>query len=262
MSEDEKIVQPDAASQGAESKQGETSVEGVTSEKSEVSQGTEHKEGVSPQLLTPEQVKEMIKTSLAEDRERIRQSVTDKARYEVEQALRGRQIAEGTLTGFKGRLGEIDSEMAKDLELAEYKAREKALQDAAQEATKMQEYNAFTEAFNSQTKKHLAELGIDLDDKGLDLAEDELIPLARRDRIDTSIRKILKAKEKAAEEKESQKMKDIEAKIRKDLGLDSVDTSNPVGVKSNASSKAELNRKYAQGEISYKEYEEGSKKYR
>ncbi len=260
---DEINVQPEGvASEGAISKSGETSDKGETSKQGEVSKGTEpQKEAEKSQLLTPEQVNEIIRKALIEERPKIYQSVADKLRHESDTAIRRAQVAEGTLTNFRGRLGELDPEMSKDLELAEYKARAKAEQVAAAEEAKAREQGTFIQTFNKQTEEHLAELGIDLDDKRLDLALDAS-PLERRERIDKSIRKIIKANAKTAEEKQSQVIKDVEAKIRKDLGLDSVDTSNPVGVKSDASSKAELNRKYAQGEISMREYEEGSNKYK
>ncbi|MFH0897485.1 MAG: hypothetical protein V1850_05515 [Candidatus Bathyarchaeota archaeon] len=241
-----------------------------------VSEGTpapEVKAEVKPEAIpqTPPSTEDIITQRISEATKTFRdeveaakreiQSAKDKSKAEVERERTKAQIAEETLKGFRGRVGELDPEVAKDFRIAEYESRDKALQAVSQNEAVAKQQEEFDKNFTSQMNQFITSFGVDPSDKKIDWGEDAPNYLVKQQRILDSVAKIHKANLKAAEEKQSQVIKDVEAKIRKDLGLDSVDTSNPVGVKSDASSKAELNRKYAQGEISTKEYEEGSKKY-
>jgi len=62
----------------------------------------------------------------------------------------------------------------------------------------------------------------------------------------TSVARIQKENIKAAGEKQKQEFKDLEAGLRKDLGLDSVDTSTSTGV---SGSDADFQKKWNAGEI-------------
>ena len=212
-------VQEGSVSEGTESQE---------LKQGEVSQEATSKEGIIPQSLTPDQIKEIIKESLSVEREKIRQSVADKSRYEVEQALKRATTAEQTLLHMKGSLKDVDPDTLKDLELAELRARVGISQGMEQEASIRQQQTDFDQKFHTGVKTHIAELGIDPNDKRLDWADDAKDYLEKRQRIDGSIRKVIKENTEKEKEGLSRQMKEMEAKLRQELGLDSVDTSNPV----------------------------------
>ena len=214
----------ETSTQEVESKQGEPSITGEPSKQGETPKGVE----TPNQLLTSEQVSKMIEKSLADERWKIRRSVEDKTRVEVERALSRANIAEETLSGFRGKIGELDPDVAKDIKLAEYESRDRAFQSVQQKQAEMEQQHKFHESFTSQINQFITGMGVDPGDKKIDWGEDAPNYLVKQQRILDSVAKIQKANLKDVEEKQSQVIKDVEAKIRKDLGLDSVDTSNPV----------------------------------
>ncbi len=248
MSEDVENVQVEVVSEGTTPKTEET----VKVEPAKV----------SPEDAIAQKISEATK-SFAEQVEaskRELQSVKDKHKAELERAQREAQIHKETFNTFKSNLGELDPEMSKNLELAELRSKDKASQVATQnEQIAKQRQEAF-DRFNSNITQFITESGIDPNDKRVDWGSDAQTLLDKQNRILASVAKIHKVNAKDSEEKQSKTLKDEIAKVRKELGLDSVDTSNPVGVNL-SSSKAELNKRYANGEISTREYEEGLKKF-
>jgi len=224
MNEDVKTdVQPDAVSQ--------VGTESITP--AEVKSEAEQKQPSTEDIIT-QRISEATKsfTEQVEAAKRDLQSAKDKARAEVESAHQRARIAEETLTGFRGRVGELDPDVAKDIRLAEYESRERAMQSVSQNEAMVAQQRDFDKSFTSQISQFIVGLGVDASDKKIDWGEDAPNYLVKQQRILDSVAKIQKANSKAAEEKQSQIIKDVEAKIRKDLGLDSVDTSNPVSTTS------------------------------
>jgi hypothetical protein len=241
---DDKDVQKGAVSEGTESK-GEVSTEETTSQvtkEGEVSQETTSKGKEAPELLTPEQVKEIVRESLAVEREKIKQSVADKTRFEVEQALRKAQIAEATLDKFAP---ELDEETRNKLELHRLRSKDAVYQTREQEEAARRQADEFFSTFNAQMTKFITDAGIDPDDKRIDWGKDAKDALEMQQRILSSVNKIQKENSKMAEQKLEQHLKEETAKMRKELGLDSVDTSTPQGT---ASNEDKWYAEYAQGE--------------
>jgi len=89
---------------------------------------------------------------------------------------------------------------------------------------------AFNQKFDEQMGQFITNMGIDVNDKRLDKGADAKDYWEKQQRILASVSKIQKENQKDAEEKLTQQQKDFEAKIRKDLGLDTEDTSTPTGV--------------------------------
>jgi hypothetical protein len=213
MTEDVENVQPESASGGADSK-------------------TEVTTEVNPQPSTEEIVSQKIKDAIALETEKYKreiQSAKDKAKAEIESARREAQYSKETLSSFKGTLGNIDPEVARNLELEEYRAKDKARQTVEYEQSVAQQQQALIDSFNTGFNQHLKDIGLDPTDKRIDWGEDSKSLLEKQQKILSSIGKIQKANQKDAEKKQAESFKEMETKLRKDLGLDSVDTSTPVG---------------------------------
>jgi len=237
-------VQPGSVSEGTEST-------GETPKPGEVSQEAPSKEGTTPQSLTPEQVKEMIKESLAAEREKIKQSVADKSKFEIEKALKRANVAESTLQNI---IPELDEETRNKIELHRLRGQAAQYQTREQEEDAKRQYDEFHQTFNAQMEEFITDLGIDPTDKRIDWGKDAKDPFEMQKRIHSSATKILKENKKAEDEKRSQDIKDLEAKLRKDLGLDSVDTANPISAPKKDISKMSASEKIRAG------LEEGQKK--
>jgi len=152
------------------------------------------------------------------------QGIKDK---EVAEAQRRARLAEAKASAFESGFEGLDEDSRQKAELAYYKKQAKTSQDIAQEeeAKRKQDEQAkvYFEQLDNSLKGHLTELGIDPNDKEVDWAKDAPDYLDGRKRFDASVAKIIKRKEKEAETKLESKWKDMELKLRKDLGLDSVD---------------------------------------
>lgn len=214
-------VQTGSVSEGTESKQGEAEAQ----KQGEVSQEATSKEGTTPQSLTLEQVKEIIKESLAAERQKIKQSVADKSNFEIEKALKRANLAESTLQGI---IPELDEDTRNKLELQRLRGQAAQYQTKEQQEEAKRQYDEFHQTFETQMSEFITETGIDPSDKRIDWAKDAKDAFEMQKRIHSSVTKIMKENTKAADDKRSQDLKDLEAKLRKDLGLDSVDTSTPI----------------------------------
>jgi hypothetical protein len=214
-----------------------------------------------PQPLTEEVINKRISEAIASATEKATreiQSVKDKSKAEIERAQNEAKLHRETFSTFKSTLGELEPEVANKLELAELKAKDRAFQSAQQSEQVAKQQQETLEKFNSNMTQFITESGLDPADKRVDWGSDAQTLLDKQAKILASVAKIHKANAKDSSEKQSQLIKDEIAKVRKELNLDSVDTSNSVGIGS--SSKADLNKKYANGDISYKEYGEALKK--
>lgn len=215
---DDDKVQTDTASQaGAES--------------TEQPEGDAQTQPLTEEVLT-QRVNDAVAVAVAqltETAKREIQSIKDKSKLEVAQASKKAKISDQTLTHIKGALKDADPETLKELELAELRSRVAGYQGGEQDEFVQQKAAEFDSKFQSSVTHHLNELGIDPSDKRIDWGEDASDYLEKRARIDASIRTIIKQNATDAEAALDTKLKDELAKMRKELGLDSVDTANPTG---------------------------------
>jgi len=187
------------------------------------------------QPLTQEAVSKLIEDAIAPVKEATKreiQSVKDKAKTEVEKAIRKAELAENTLNQARAKLRETNPEVVAELEAAELKETVRHYQSRDAEEQTQQQLAQFDQTFKTNVNQFVTELGLDPGDKRIDWGDDAKDYLDKQSRILKSVTAIQKAETKKADEKRTQEVKDIEARLRKDLGLDSVDTGNPVGASS------------------------------
>ncbi len=104
------------------------------------------------------------------------------------------------------------------------------------------------DAFESNIRQHIVDLGINPDDKEIEWGDRNNLNLTdRQGKILTSISKIQKNNVKLAEETRKQEFTALEAKLRKDLGLDKVDTTTSAGVATDSDS--DFMRRLGSGEL-------------
>lgn len=214
MPKDKKGVQSEEVSQETKSTEAET----------ETTQ-TETQEQTTPQFLTREEVQQM----LTEERDKIKQSSRDISRKEIEDAQRRVGLAEDTLAGYDKGLGQLDPEQA---ELIRLRAESTAHRRGDAEEARRQQMTVFDKSFTANMNQFITSAGLDPNDKRIDWAEDVTTGdyLAKQQRILASVTKIQKDEAKVADDRRSQEFKDMEDRLRKDLGFDSVDTSTSAGV--------------------------------
>ncbi len=192
----------------------------------------EVKDKPQTQPLTEERVTELLTkevTKVTDALTRKFQSEKDKAiaaiRREADQHRVRADVAEETLANLSAE--GVDPQT---LELVKLKARDKQSSAAQAEEAKRQQVQAFDKAFYDAMAEHLNDLGIKPDDQGIDWGTDAPDYLVKQRKILASAARIQKARAHEAEEKLRKEVKETEARLRKDLGLDEVDTTTPVHV--------------------------------
>mgnify|MGYP001590950775 CR=1 FL=1 len=196
-----------------------------------------------------QKIAEAVAKAVTAETERARreiQSTKDKARAEVESAQRRAKLHEDTLGAVRSRLQTADPEVAKELELAELRAKDQARGTFEQEEAQRQAQDAFLSDFYAAQTQFVESLGIDPKDKRIDWAGDASSPLEALKRIQTSVAGIqketiqtLRGLEKRLQDfDKQQKTANIEA--------NSVTTAAPAGA---AGSDAEFMKRFASGEI-------------
>lgn len=226
MPKDDKSVQNETVSPDSGTESTETGTE-------QTDTGTQ--EQTQEQPLTKEDVQRMI-AEQTETAKREIQSAKDKATAEVAAARGGQRFAEDTLAGYQTGLGTLDPEQAELIRLrAESTAHKRG--DAAE--AQRQQLATFDKSFTANMSQFITSAGLDSNDKRIDWAEDVSGDyLAKQQRILASVTKAQKEDAKTADDKRSQEFKDMEDRLRKDLGIDSVDTSLAPGEGTTVSRKA------------------------
>lgn len=157
------------------------------------------------------------------------QSAKDKALSEVKRA----KLSEDVLTQIKTRVQSVSPELAKDVELETLRAKAKGLESLSQEEEVKNSQEEFHKQFRANIEESLADLGLDVKTAQIDWADDAPNYIEAQKRILKSAAKIKKEQETASRgelQKQLEKqLKEAEVKLRKELGLDSVDTT-PGGV--------------------------------
>jgi len=110
----------------------------------------------------------------------------------------------------------------RDHELSQY--RQRATQEQAQ-----QQQDAYFEQLENSKIDELKDLGIDPNDERIDWAKDASDFISGRKRFSSSVNKIVKAREAELKASADNRFKELESNLRKELGLDKVDTSTGGG---------------------------------
>ncbi len=182
--------------------------------------------------LTEERVQQLIAEATAtavtkaeEAGRRNLQSEQDRNKNAEKRA----KLAEGTVKAYESSFNSLDEDTQKDIELGRYREQEKINQSSVQEDARTQQDAQFYQRMNDGVLTNLDNLGIARDDKRIDWGAGSQDYIEARNRLDTSVAKILSTNRKEADEKQGKDFKELETKLRKDLGLDSVDTTTGGG---------------------------------
>lgn len=208
-------------------------------------------------VLSPEQeakVQELVAQATTKAVEEARksgrqelQSQQDKNKAELERIERRATTAEASLGATTKQLQSLDPEVAKEVELAQLRAREAArtTQDQAG-AVKQQQETVF-----ASLETHLKSLGIDPKDPRIDWALGTNSIVEGRGIFDASVAQIINETKKTAESGFEQRLKDLEAKIGQaniaNIEANSVATTPSPGVV--AGSDAEFLKLFGSGTI-------------
>lgn len=244
MPKDDKSVQPDAVPvEGTESPEVET---------------PEVETPPQPQPLTAEQearIQQIISEQTESARREI-QSAKDRGKAEVVAAQRRAGLAEGTLAGYDRGLGQLDPEQA---ELIRLRAKDTGRLQADAMDAQRREGEVFYQQFRDSATRFVTTMGVDPNDKRIDWGQDAQNAWDAKARIEASVATILADDRKVADDKRSQESKDLEARLRKDLGIDSVDTSSSPSAGS--VKRKDILKRYGEGDpsVSRKAYEEALK---
>ncbi len=224
---DEKVVQPVAPSTG------------------EAAQATPPP---VPQVFDEAKVKELLKSEVEAVSRRF-QSDKDKSIAEVRRES-GRAIAAARreAEAVYGQLSAVDPQAA---ELARLRSRDVGYREQETEESRRKQQDDFDNLFVGSMAESLQAMEIDPKDTRIDWAEDAKNKgdyVERQKRILKSAAVINQENRKTFLETEKRKMADeITAKVKKDLGVDSVDTSAPSG-SANTDDK-EFLRRFGSGEL-------------
>ncbi len=188
----------------------------------------EPKGGEPKPELTEERVQQLMAEAttkaVAEAKEAGRRELQSEQDRNINAEKRAK-LAEGTVSAYESSLKGLDEETQKDIELERYRAQDKLSQSSTQEEAQRQQEVAFYKRMNEGALVYLDNLGIARDDKRVDWGAGSQDYIEARNRLDASVAKILNENKKETEEKQGKDFKELESKLRKDLGLDSVDTT-------------------------------------
>jgi len=211
----------------AENVSSETSLE---DKPSPAPQLTEEQEARITQLVQ-EKVDLATRTATESARREI-QSVKDKARREVEDLQSRERLAQTRLTGVQSSLGDIDPEVRDRINNADLRAQNQILRQEEDRRARMQQQEQFDTSFKGSIAQHISGLGLDPSDSRIDWAEDTTGDyLAKQQRILASVAKIQTEERKKQTPDVEQLTRDIEASVRKSMGLDSPTVDTPAVMK-------------------------------
>ena len=191
-----------------------------------------------PEPVSTEQEKPLSRADLEEfftqQEERIRrtvQSETDKRVAPLSKELQTyRQratVAEQQLGQSPIPLDNLDPEVRQQIELAQAKGQLGYYQNLRQQEQTQQrqeeQARQAQEQFTSQLNARLTKLGIDVNDKRLDRADDAPAPF---DKIERVVKSIIQIRDEDSLKLVDEKVEAAMAKLRKDTGVDSHDTAS------------------------------------
>lgn len=204
--------------------------------------GGESGEGNAPEVtqqeqaaLTEDKVRQMIAEATAKAVEQAR----EQGRRELQSAQDRNKAIQRRLGITEKRLKETDPDAIEHIELEDYKA------GKAEDESRRANEEAFN-AFKAKTSELLKEFDVDPDNKAIDWGENAPTFQEAYERVWKSAKKIRAEFEKSSStRKEAELEAKITARIRRELELDSVDTSNGGGVTGDTAWKS----KWASGEL-------------
>lgn len=206
----------------------------------------------APLALTEERVQQMIAeaTALAvsEARElgrRELQSAQDRNRAELGRANQRTRIAEGVLGTARMRIQTLDPDVAKEMELAELRAKEQGRTTMEQEELAVRQQSDFHQGFIDRQYQFITDLGIDPKDKRIDWAGDAQNYLEAMERIQRSAVKIQKEIVQTLRTGLEARLKKLEVKENEEAN--SVNTAASPGAV--AGSDAEFMKRFGSGDI-------------
>ena len=198
-----------------------------------VSNGDKPPEGEAPKAeLTEERVQQLI----AEATTKAVTEAKDAGRRELQgeqdrnkNVEKRAKLAEGKVSAYESSFKGLDEETQKDIELARLREQDKHYQSTAQEETQRQQEAAYYQRMNEGVLVYLDNLGIARDDKRVDWGSGSQDYIEARNRLDSSVAKIESENKKVADDKMKEDCKVLESNLRKELNLDSVDTTTGSG---------------------------------
>lgn len=206
---------------------------------------------VEPEPLNEERIRQMIADAVGQGKEfgkRELQSRQDRNRADMLRAERRVRGSEQILETMRSKIKELDPDAAKDMELAELRARAGEQQTLEREDASRQQAEVQAKAIHESIIAHLKEIGIDPNDKRVDWADDAMDYITGRSRFDASVASILKADSQTKEAKWEQRLRDIEAKIAgANVEANSVPTDTSGGVA--GTSDADFIKKFGNYEL-------------
>ena len=231
----------------------------MTEDKKEgaVSEGTVSEETPKADELDPkiaEMIADKVKAGVKEASEHF-QAIADRdirshkkrADRAVGQARDSRANVAAMRTAYRGA-----GASGQAVRLADQDFRDNQFAQQEQEETQREQLEKFTEDFEANAKSLIEQFGIDPKDERINWGEDSSDFLQRQKLILTSVAKITESNQGAFKEKLEKQLEDQNRQTRKDLGLDSADSSIPTGSK-------RLPTAEAIGEMSYKEWVDAGK---
>ena len=181
-----------------------------------------------PQPLTRGEAEQLIAEQLGAAKEAGRREMQGIKDREVGEAQRRARFAEDSLARIRGRYADLDPEARQALEAEEMRGQLGYYQSREAQTVQRDQMMATVNAFEGNISQFITDVGIDPNDKRIDWGDRNSMNLTQRqDTILKSVAKIQKENTKASEGKVSQTIKEEIAKARKELGLDTVDTSTP-----------------------------------
>ncbi|KKN56455.1 hypothetical protein LCGC14_0572280 [marine sediment metagenome] len=228
MAKDEEVVQEEKAStEETTSKETETKAEekGETkAEEKSTEQPFSTEQEARIQQMVSQASTEATKTAVEAGRRQL-QGEQDRNRNAESRA----RLAESRVKGYETSLSGLDEETQKDIELARLREQDKHYQSNAQDEEQRRQQATQIQQMNDSLTEEVKIWGIEPNDKRIDYASDAPDYFTGRKRFTDSLQKIVNAKQQEAGEKQAENLKNLETKLRKDLGLDSVDTTTGSG---------------------------------
>lgn len=181
----------------------------------------------SPDEILNQKIAEAVSRALAPETEKSRreiQSAKDKATAEINAALRRARIAEATLGATKAQLQSLDPDVAKEMELAELREKERQRIALEQEEQAAKYQSTVVQTFYDNMNQFVIGLGVNPTDPRIDWAGDASDLLTMQRRILDSVTKIQKEEKKALESSIKDEILKAEKRIKKELGAEDVNS--------------------------------------
>lgn len=197
-----------------------------------------------PKYLTEEEARKLVADLMPKTDWRKQQSETDREQALAAAHRRARQLEEenrALTASFKNLAPEAASEM----ELTQYRTREATARQLETEDVSRRAVEETVNQFYTNLSEYAKEVGIDPTHKGLDWGQATEPLTVRQNKFLKSAAMVQKAQNRAREDSISQRLKDETAKMRKELGLESVDRTPSVAT----GSSTDFLKKFANGDI-------------